>query len=67
MNNNEEKTQNFIDTIVSGQLANIETIWYIDYKIETYKNQVTRKISELMATQDIKWAMEDKGGLDLMR
>jgi len=43
-----------MDTTISTQLANIETIRYVDDKVDNYETQVTRRISELMAAQEIK-------------
>ena len=60
-NINEEKTHQFIDKNVLSQLANVETIMYVDDKVDNYETQVTRRISELMAAQK----MEDKGWLDM--
>ena len=42
-----------MDKIFSAQLANIETIRYVDEKLDTYETQSTERISDLMATQDI--------------
>ena len=54
INNTKEKKQKFMDKTILNQLANVETIRFADDKVDTYETQVTRKISELMSTQDIK-------------
>ena len=54
INNNEGKTQRIMNTTVSNQLANVETIRYIDEKVETYKAQLIRRMPELMAVQGIR-------------
>ena len=43
-----------MDTTVSAQLTNIETIKYADDTVETYETQVARRKSELMAVQEIR-------------
>ena len=51
-NNNEEKTQQLMNTLISTQLANVDTIRYEDDKVDTYETQATRKVSKMIAAQE---------------
>ena len=51
-NNNEEKTQQLMNTLISTQLANVDTIRYEDDKVDTYETQATRRVSEMIAAQE---------------